>query len=93
MDRVTLTDKGLVFMARYAAPSIMTGNFAACIVGADIESVREAFTHPGTIHVHNMDGLYPDASYTGFSGIKRVRVSECDIVVTVCKGEDHATDQ
>jgi hypothetical protein len=90
MNKVLLIDKGLEFMARYAAPSLSTGNFAAGIVGSDLDAVRSAFTYPGTIRVRDMDGLVPDYVYTGFTEIKSIRTTGGDIAVTVYREGNHA---
>lgn len=77
-------------MSRYAAPSLSTGNFVACVVGSDIETVRSAFEDPGVMRVHNMAGLYPDQIYSGFSGIRSIRDTGGDIAVTIYREGHHA---
>ena len=87
-----MIDKRLTFLAQYAAPSMSTGNFIACVVDSDIEAVRSAFSFPGAILVHNTEGLYSDAIYSGYSDIKRIHVSEEGIIVTVYKEENHGAE-
>lgn len=77
-------------MSRYAAPSLSTGNFVACVVGSDLEAVQSAFENPGAMRVHNVDGLYPDQIYSGFSGIRSIRVTGDGITVTIYKEGNHA---
>lgn len=66
MDRITLPDKGLQFLADFAAPSVLTGRFVASIVHAEAETVRSAFTAPGEMLVENVEGLYAPKTYTGY---------------------------
>lgn len=81
MDKITLTDKGAVFMSRYAAPSVSSGRFVAAIIDSDADTVREAFTDHGPILVQNTDGLYEDKLYTGFGGIHELREEQGQITV------------
>ena len=83
MDKVTLLDKGLEFMTEYAAPSILTGRFVACVVGSDISTVQAAFTNPGTILVHNTEDLWADKTYTGYKTINRINEDGQNIIVVV----------
>ena len=85
MDKITLTDKGVEFMARFAAPSVFTGNFVASVVDSDVEAITAAFTSPGPILVHNMQSLYADKTYTGYTGIEEIRQGTDDIIVILHK--------
>ena len=87
MDKLTLEKSGAVFMSRFAAPSVSTGRFVASIVDSDIETVRAAFTDPGPILVQNVEGLYADEVYTGYSGIKDITKTGGEITVIINKGE------
>lgn len=85
MVKLTLIDKELEFAARYAAPSVTTGRFVACIQDSDEETLREAFTNPGQILVHNVEGLYEDRVYEGFTTVGDIREDEDDLIVIVNK--------
>lgn len=87
MDRITLLDKGIEFMTRYAAPSILTGYFVAAIVNSDRAAIEAAFTNPGSIFVHNMEDLYADKTYTGYTRINEIRENANDITVLLDRGE------
>lgn len=85
MDRLTLIEKNIVFMTRFAAPSVLTGNFVARIIDSDAETISAAFTDPGPMLVHNMDGLYADKTYTGYTGIQDMRFDTDGITVVLDK--------
>lgn len=87
MDRVTLTQKDRQFMARFAAVSVLTGFFVACIEDSDRQEVETAFTDPGEILVHNMEELYADKTYTGYVHINEIRESGKEITVILDKGD------
>lgn len=87
MDKITLIEKEVVFMSRYAAPSVSSGRFVAAIVDSDADEVREAFTDHGPILVQNTDGLYEDKLYTDFGGIHDIREGQGQITV-VLNGRD-----
>ena len=87
MDKITLIEKEVVFMSRYAAPSVSSGRFVAAIVDSDTDTVREAFTDHGPILVQNTDGLYEDKLYTDFGGIHDIREEQGQITV-VLNGRD-----
>lgn len=87
MDKVTLIEKDAEFMTQYAAPSILTGRFVACVVDSDLQTVQDAFTNPGTIHVHNMEGLWADKDYTGYTTINRISEADGEITVVVERGQ------
>ena len=86
MDKITIKS-GQEFMARYAAPSVSSGRFVACIVDSDLKTVQSAFTDPCPMLVHNMDELYADKVYEGFYGIHDIRESGGEITVILGKGE------
>lgn len=92
MDKVTLTEKGLVFMTRFAAPSILTGRFVAAVVGSNMESIVEAFTAPGEILVQNTEQLYDDKTYTGYRRIVEIGdgQGQDEIIIKLDKGEEAA---
>lgn len=85
MDMVTLIDKDKKYLCRYAAPSILTGRFVACVIGSTEESIREDFTNPGDIFVHNVENLYADKTYTGYTELDELRISDDDIKVILSK--------
>lgn len=87
MDMLRLVNKDKEYLCRYAAPSVLTGRFVACVVDSTEESIREGFTDPGDIFVHNVENLYADKTYTGYTGIDEIRVSENDITVILGKQE------
>ena len=88
MDKVTLTEKGMEFMTRYAAVSVLTGYFVAAVTDADKQTIMDAFTEPGSILVHNMEELYADKTYEGYRRINEIRESEKEITVILDKGEE-----
>ncbi len=88
MDKVTLTEKDMEFMTRYAAVSVLTGYFVASVTDADKQSIMDAFTEPGPILVHNMEELYADKTYEGYRRINEIRESEKEITVILDKGEE-----
>ena len=92
MDRLTLVDKDLSFVTRYAAPSVLTGRFVACVVNSDRETLTEAFTDAGEIQVHNMDNLYADKSYIGFNYLAEIREDGDDLIIILSKEETHERD-
>ena len=85
MDRVTIQRSGTAVDCRYAAPSITTGRFIACVghdQGYGAEDLREMFTDPGDLSVHNLEGKYADKTYSGYTDVDEVREGEAaDIVV------------
>ena len=85
MEKVILAEKGIEFIARYAAPSLQTGNFVAGIVGSDVETVSEAFSYPGEIRVHDQQGLHRDKTYTGYGDVETVEQIGDEILVKVRK--------
>ena len=86
MDRITLIDKEQEFMTRFAAPSVLTGYFVAAVVDSDRQTIEAAFTNPGRILVHNMENLYDDAVYEGYTEINEIRESPDEITVILDKG-------
>lgn len=86
MDKITLTDKKLDFMSKYAAPSVLTGFFVACIINSDTDTIRNAFTSPGPILVHNVQKLYADNVYEGYTEINEIRENDDSIIVILDKG-------
>lgn len=88
MDKVTLTEKGMEFMTRYAAVSVLTGYFVAAVTDADKQTIMDAFTESGPILVHNMEELYADKTYEGYRRINEIRESEKEITVILDKGEE-----
>lgn len=85
MDRITLEDKKEEFMSRYAAPSVSTGRFVASIINSDVNTIREAFTDPGPILVHNMQGLFADQVYEEYTSINEIREETDQIIVILDK--------
>lgn len=93
MDQVTLTDKGKVFMTRFAAPSVLTGCFVAAVVGSDLKEITEAFTEPGDISVHNMEELFEDKTYSGYRRIVDIMNNTTEIIITLDKeAPDHGSE-
>lgn len=86
MDKITLLDKDVEFMTRFAAPSILTGYFVAAVLDSDRATIEAAFTNPGRILVHNVDCLYRDEVYEGYTGINEIRESPNEITVILDKG-------
>lgn len=93
MDRLKLVEKGIEFMARFAAPSVLTGYFVAAIPDAKLEVIETAFTEPGTILVHNMEELYADKEYEGYRRIRQIREQQSELVVILDKEAPHERDQ
>ena len=87
MDKITLIDKNAEFMMRFAAPSVLTGRFVAAVVDSDKETITEAFTDPGKIMVHNMEDLYADKTYEGYTHISEIRDGGDEITVILDRGE------
>lgn len=87
MDRITLPDKGMEFIAEFAAPSVLTGRFVASIINSDAETVREAFTAPGIIRVESVEGLYAPAEYAGYDHLDEL-TEGVNILVKLSKGEN-----
>ena len=85
MDKITLLDKNMNFLSKYAAPSVSTGYFVAAIVDSDRTTIEDAFTNPGRILVHNVEKLCPDEVYTGYTHINEIRESQNDITVLLDK--------
>lgn len=88
MDKITLTEKGEVFISKYAAVSVLTGRFVACIIDSDIDTIRKAFTNPGTILVHNVQNLYADTVYNGFNNINEIREETGQTIIILDKGDE-----
>ena len=86
MDRVTLMEKGLEFMTNFAAPSILTGRFVASVVNSSREAIEEAFTNPGNILVQNVEQLYADKVYSGYTSIGEIDEQPGAIIVKLEKG-------
>ena len=86
MDRITLPEKGLQFLADFAAPSVLTGRFVAAVVRADADAVRAAFTAPGDMLVENVEGLYAPKVYTGYS-LDELQERDDRVMVKLSKGE------
>ena len=86
MDIVTIQRTGKQIECRYAAPSISTGRFVACVIGETPEQIREDFTDPGTLTVHNAEDLYADKTYEGYTTIDEIRPSDGDYVIVMGKG-------
>lgn len=89
MDIVTLTEKGVRFNAEYAAPSVLSGRFVACVADVAVEELRSAFTEPGPILVQSAEGLYADRVYTGYHRLYAIEESERGHIVKVQKGWDN----
>lgn len=89
MDRLTLVEKEMEFMTRFAAPSVLTGYFVAAIPNANREKIEAAFTSPGPILVHNMEELFADKVYEGYTRMRQIREQENEIVVILDKEEPH----
>lgn len=88
MDRVTLVEKEIIFNARFAAPSILTGYFVAAIAGASKGKIEKAFTNPGDILVEDTKGLVAPVTYTGYRSIVEIREGANDITVILSKEEN-----
>lgn len=86
MDIVTIERTGNRVNCRYAAPSITTGYFVACVLAGTPESVEEEFTNPGTLYVHNAAGLVEDKEYTGYDRIVSVCETDKGIQIMLDKG-------
>lgn len=89
MDRITLIDKSIEFMTRFAAPSVLTGYFVAAVVDSDVDTIKDAFSNPGRILVHNMDDLYADQTYDQYKRINEIRESEREIIVILEGGNNN----
>lgn len=87
MDIVNLIDKGKRFESLYAAPSILTGRFVACITNSTISEVKDAFTNPGRILVQNAEGLVVDKEYDDYSGFYSVDDTDKGIIVKLSREE------
>lgn len=84
MDRVTIGRTGLSIDCQYAAPSVLSGRFVACVgddQGLSPEQLREAFTDPGSITVHNIEEHYADKTYTNYTTVDEIRENEHDCIV------------
>lgn len=84
MDRITLPDKGVQFLADFAAPSVLTGRFVASIISGEVSAVRAAFTAPGDMLVENVEGLYAPKTYTGYD-LDEMQTREDRIIVKLSK--------
>lgn len=87
MDKITLIDKEKEFMSRFAAPSVLTGYFVAAIVDSTADEIRDAFTLPGPILVHNMDDLFEDKTYSNYTNIREIKETEEEITVILDGGD------
>lgn len=87
MDRVRLPKKNQEFMCRFAAMSVLTGYFVAAVTDSDRETIEKAFTEPGPIMVHNMEDLYADKTYEGYTHINEIRDGGDEITVILDRGE------
>ena len=85
MDRVTLTEKDITFITKFAAASILTGYFVANVLNATREEIEEAFTEPGDILVENMQNLYEQKTYSGYHFINEIREGQDSITVILSK--------
>ena len=88
MDMIILLDKGKQFESLYAAPSLLTGRFGACIVNSDMQTVIDAFSNPGRMLVHNIDDLYPDQEYDQYKSIYMLEDTERGIKIILTKGNN-----
>lgn len=79
-----MPDKGVQFLADFAAPSVLTGRFVASIVRADVDTVRAAFTAPGDMLVESVEGLYAPKTYTGYD-LDEMQTREDRIIVKLSK--------
>lgn len=89
MDRLTLIEKDMEFVTRFAAPSVLTGYFVTAMPDTYRDEIETAFTEPGTILVHNMEGLYADESYEGYRRIREIREHGDEMIVVLDKEEAH----
>lgn len=87
MDMLTLLKNDKKYLCKYAAPSILTGRFVACVVDSTEESIREDFENPGDIFVHNVENLYADKTYSGYTAIDEIRMTGNDITVLLRKNK------
>ena len=88
MDILTLVDKGKTYETEYSSISVTTGRFVTCIPDVAMNIIEEDFENPGTMLVHNPDGLYSDQTYTGFAGIHRITQTDNKVVVVISKSGD-----
>ena len=51
--------------------------------------IETAFTEPGTILVHNMEGLYADERYDGYRRIREIMEQGNEMIVVLDKEEAH----
>jgi hypothetical protein len=86
MDIVTIERTSQQVNCRYAAPSITTGYFVACVLEETPETVVSEFTNPGTLYVHNAEGLVVDKAYTGYTRIVSVDQTDKGVLIMLDKG-------
>ena len=79
-----MPEKGLQFLADFAAPSVLTGRFVAAVIRADADAVRAAFTAPGDMLVESVEGLYAPKVYTGYD-LDEMQTREDRIIVKLSK--------
>lgn len=89
MDRLTLIEKGMEFMTSFAAPSVLTGYFVTAMPKTYRDEIETAFTEPGTMLVHNMEGLYADEMYEGYRRIREIREHGDEMILVLDKEEAH----
>ena len=82
----TMTVKGRTLDCKFAAVSILTGNFVACVITEISESeLRELMTEPGEIRTFNPDTR--EFIYDGFHSVDEIRKGYDGITVVISKGE------
>ena len=86
MDKITFLKTGAELMATFAAPSVLTGYFVASVPDATVEQMRDLFTDPGPMRVHNMQNLYEDKIYTEYDQINEIRAGNDEIIIILQKG-------
>ena len=84
MDVMMLPEKKAMYSCKYAAPSVLTGNFVAYIYEATEEEIRETLTDPGPIVVYNQDtGSH---TYSGYTTVDEIRPQEDGLIVILTNG-------
>ena len=86
MDKITFLKTGAELMTKFAAPSVLTGYFVASVPDATVEQMRDLFTDPGPMRVHNMQNLYEDKIYTEYDQINEIRAGNDEIIIILQKG-------
>lgn len=89
MDRVTIGRTGKQVDCRYAAPSVLTGRFVACVghdQGYSAEQLRTMFTNPGDLTVQSLEQMYADKTYSGYTTADEIREGAEEDVIVLGKG-------